>query len=114
MKTFKSGELAEILNVTIQSISNYRREGMPYHSFDGVGYRYSFTAIKWFCMFKSQDRYENKRYKAYRKAIQSLQKKNQELFEVYISPYATAEDKEVFKRGIKINKEKILRYLSRL
>ena len=63
-------ELSEILGVTTQSISNFRKEGMPYFTADNVGYFYSFTAIKWFCMFKGQSLHDNRTYKNTRKLIE--------------------------------------------
>lgn len=113
-KKFRSGELAEVLGVTIQSISNFRCEGMPYHSFDGVGYLYTLTAIKWFFMFKSQSTYENKRYKNYRKLINDLQIHNKKLTSFIKNPLATEKQKEIFIEGVNRNKKYISIYYSKL
>lgn len=115
-KTFKSGELAEILGVTVQSISNFRSEGMPYHSHDGVGYIYSFIAIKWFIMFKGQDIYENRRYKRIRKRILILRSKNKAIYEMVNaenSPLSKSDIEEYVKEYNK-NKENIQYWYNRL
>lgn len=115
-KTFKSGELAEILGVTVQSISNFRNEGMPYHSHDGVGYIYSFVAIKWFIMFKGQDIYENRRYKSIRKQILTLRSNNKAIYEMVNdenSPLSKNETEDYIKKYNK-NKELLSYWYNRL
>jgi len=48
MIRFSSGELAELLSVTTQTIMNYRKRGMPYCSMTLWGYyEYNFGAIQW-------------------------------------------------------------------
>ena len=45
---FSSGELAQLLSVSTQSIMNYRKKGMPYCSMTLWGYyEYNFEAIQW-------------------------------------------------------------------
>lgn len=45
---FSSGELAQLLGVTTQTIMNYRKRGMPYCSMTIWGYyEYNFEAIQW-------------------------------------------------------------------
>jgi hypothetical protein len=45
---FSSGELAQLLGVTTQTIMNYRKKGMPYCSMTLWGYyEYNFEAIQW-------------------------------------------------------------------
>lgn len=76
-KLFRSGELAEILGVTIMSVSNFRKEGMPYEKETSTGYLYSFLAIKWFIMFKTQSIHENKHYRRSRELINIYETLNQ-------------------------------------
>lgn len=115
-KILKSSEIAEILGVTVQSISNFRREGMPYYSFDGVGYLYNFTAIKWFIMFKGQGIYENRRYKSIRKHIILLESKNKVIQEVLnndVCPLSEEEVREYVSRYNK-NRESIKYWINNL
>jgi len=45
---FSSGELAQLLGVTTQTIMNYRKRGMPYCSMTlWKYYEYNFDAIQW-------------------------------------------------------------------
>ena len=45
---FSSGELAQLLGTTTQTIMNYRNRGMPYCSMTLWGYyEYNFNAIQW-------------------------------------------------------------------
>ena len=45
---FSSGELAQLLGVTTQTIMNYRKKGMPYCSMTLCKYyEYDFKAIQW-------------------------------------------------------------------
>jgi len=45
---FSSGELAQLLGTTTQSIMNYRKRGMPYCSMTlWKYYEYNFEAIQW-------------------------------------------------------------------
>ena len=45
---FSSGELAQLLGTTTQTIMNYRKRGMPYCSMTLWGYyEYNFDAIQW-------------------------------------------------------------------
>ena len=92
-KLFRSGELAEILGVTIMSVSNFRREGMPYVKETNVGYLYSFLAIKWFIMFKTQSIHDNKHYKRCRESIDNLQMLNSYYQEEVKDPQTTAEQR---------------------
>ncbi len=48
MIIFSSGELAQLLGVTTQTIMNYRKKGMPYCCMTLWGYyQYNFDAIQW-------------------------------------------------------------------
>jgi len=48
MIIFSSGELAQLLGVTTQTIMNYRKRGMPYCCMTLWGYyEYNFDAIQW-------------------------------------------------------------------
>ena len=48
MINFYSGELAQLLGVTTQTIMNYRKRGMPYAYITSIGYyKYDFEAIQW-------------------------------------------------------------------
>lgn len=48
MKILKSGELADILGVTTQTIMNYRKKGMPFCSVTKWGYHsYNLKSILW-------------------------------------------------------------------
>ena len=48
MIIFSSGELAQLLGTTTQSIMNYRKRGMPYCCMTLWGYyQYNFDAIQW-------------------------------------------------------------------
>ena len=48
MIRLSSGELAQLLGVTTQTIMNYRKRGMPYYSMTLCKYyEYDFKAIQW-------------------------------------------------------------------
>ena len=113
-KKLRSGELANILGVTVQSISNFRNEGMPYHHHTPKGYIYDLVAIKWYFMFKTQSDYHNRKYKLYRESIKELQAKNKHLQSLLEYQHITEEQKAVFKMRIKQNNYTISKLFSRL
>ena len=113
-KLFRSGELAEILGVTVQSVANFRKEGMPYDSKNNIGYLYSFLAIKWFIMFKTQSIHENKMYKLNRKIIKNLLNQNQYYLLEINHPTATAERRAYFIDEYNKNIKKIKKAYLRL
>ena len=113
-KKLRSGELATILGVTVQSISNFRNEGMPYTQYTTKGYIYDLTALKWYFMFKTQCDYHNKRYKLIRKHIKELQEKNKHLQSLLEYQHITEEQKNLFIIRIKQNNYSISKLFSRL
>ena len=80
---FSSGELAQLLSVTTQTIMNYRKRGMPYCSMTLWGYyEYNFDAIQW--VFDNS--YKEAKIKelpfAYRYKLTMLQVENKRLKEL--------------------------------
>ena len=113
-KKLRSGELANILGVTVQSISNFRNEGMPYYHHTTKGYIYDLTAIKWYFMFKTQSDYHNRKYKLYRESIKELQTRNKHFQSLLEYQHITEEQKNIFIMRIKQNNYIISKLFLRL
>jgi len=78
---FSSGELAQLLGVTTQTIMNYRKRGMPYCSMTlyTYYYEYNFEAIQWAINNNCKEVEIKNLLSKYRNKIYSLYKENRML-----------------------------------
>jgi len=88
---------------------------MPYAEKTNVGYLYSFLAIKWFVMFKTQSIHDNKQYRRGRELINGYKTINQNNITIIEHPSTTAEERayliKEYIENIENIKEVYLKYL---
>ena len=83
---FSSGELAQLLGVTTQTIMNYRKRGMPYCSMTlWRYYEYNFDAIQWVFDNGYKEAKIKKLPFSYRYKLITLQVENMRLKELLFS-----------------------------